>query len=85
MPDAERARAYPAATSFTQHIVQVEPRRTQRRHEPEDDARHERDREREREHSAIDPDLVEPRDFRRPELPEHPDSADREQKPERAT
>ena len=75
MPEAERARADAAAAALAQHVVQIQPRRAQRRHEPEHDARDERDAEREREHASVDADLVESRNLRRAELAEHFDAA----------
>ena len=81
--EAERARSHAAAPALAQHVVQVEPRRAQRRHEPEHDARDERDREREREHARVDADLAQPRNVRRAEPAEDLDGRDGEREPER--
>ena len=73
-----------ATPGLLQRSGQAGRRRLERGHHPEDEAGHDRQAERERDHVAVDPHVVQPRNTGRLEPDQHVDAPDRQQQPETA-
>src|SRR6185436_6253573 len=79
----DRAAAGGSASRLLEVLVEIEAAHAQRRHQPEDDAGHDGDRQREQEHLAVDGDVAEARDAARSEGADAFERPDREDQPER--